>query len=117
MQILTAATLSVLGYEADVVSNGCEAVAAVSGHDYVAVLMDCQMPEMDGYKATAEIRRLEVSHHRRTPIIALTATPREDGPQACLAAGMDDYLTKPARMEKLGASLHRWAEAGIVGRS
>ena len=84
MQIVTAATLSALGYETDVVSNGREAVTAVSGHDYVAVLMDCQMPEMDGYQATAEIRRLEVGYHRRTPIIALTATPREDGPQACL---------------------------------
>lgn len=112
MQILTAATLSALGYEADVVSNGCEAVAAVSGHDYVAVLMDCQMPEMDGYQATAEIRRLE-GHRRRTPIIALTATPREDGPQACRAAGMDDHLTKPARKETLGATLHRWRRPGL----
>ena len=113
MQIVTAATLSVLGYEADVVSNGREAVVAVSGHDYMAVLMDCQMPEMDGYQATAEIRRREAGHHRRTPIIALTATPREDGPHACLAAGMDDFLTKPARMEKLGAALQRWRRHGL----
>ena len=113
MQIVTATMLSVLGYDADVVSNGREAVAAVFGHDYVAVLMDCQMPEMDGYQATAEIRRLEVGDHRRMPIIALTATPREDGPQACLAAGMDDYLTKPARKEKLGAALQRWGRTGL----
>jgi two-component system sensor histidine kinase/response regulator len=106
-QIVTASTLSVLGYEADVVANGREAVEAVSHEDYVAVLMDCQMPEMDGYQATAEIRRLEAGS-RRTPIIALTATPRDDGRQACLAAGMDDYLSKPASRDDMGAALDRW---------
>jgi two-component system sensor histidine kinase/response regulator len=106
-QIVTAWTLSALGYDADVVADGRQAVEAVSREEYVAVLMDCQMPEMDGYAATAEIRRLE-AESRRTPIIALTATPRDDCRQACLAAGMDDYLAKPASREDMGAALDRW---------
>ena len=107
LQVVTVTTLRVLGYDAEVVPNGREAVEAVERGDYVAVLMDCQMPEMDGYQATAEIRRREAGLHR-IPIIALTATWMQDGRDACLAAGMDDYLTKPAPKEEIGAALQRW---------
>ena len=106
-QIVTATTIAALGYDAEVVANGRLAVEAVSRSHYLAVLMDCQMPEMDGYQATAAIRRLE-GGSRHTPIIALTATPAGDGREMCMAAGMDDYLTKPAMKEEMERALHRW---------
>ena len=107
LQVVTVTTLRILGYDAEVVPNGREAVEAVERGDYVAVLMDCQMPEMNGYQATAEIRRREADLGR-IPIIALTASWMQDDREACLAAGMDDYLTKPAPKEEIGAALQRW---------
>src|SRR6185312_15422179 len=85
-----------LGYAADVVTNGVEAVAAVARYSYAAILMDCQMPEMDGYEATGVIR---AHGHERAgalvPIIALTANARAADRERCLLTGMDDYLAKP----------------------
>jgi len=96
------------GCEVDVVGDGSEAVAATASTDYDVILMDCQMPEMDGFTATAEIRRLEEeSGESRTPIIALTAFAMEGDRERCLAAGMDDYLSKPIRRGKLDEALSR----------
>ena len=95
-----------LGYTADVVANGREAAAAVAHASYDAVLMDCMMPEMDGYAATAAIRRLEGAD-RHTPIIALTANVTGGDRAECLAAGMDDYIAKPIDADTLGAVLAR----------
>jgi len=96
-----------LGFEADVVDSGEDAVAAMRTGSYVAVLMDGQMPRMDGYEATAQIREME-GGGRRTPIIALTASAMKGDREKCLAAGMDDYVSKPVTPEQLDAVLRRW---------
>ena len=101
-QIVAVGMLRNLGFDADVVDNGQAAVAAVVERAYDAVLMDVQMPGMDGLEATAEIRRTEPAG-RRTPIIAVTAGVADGERERCLAAGMDGYLSKPIRRAQLEA--------------
>ena len=96
-----------LGYRADKAGNGIEAVRVLGGMDYDAVLMDCQMPEMDGYEATRQIRRHE-KDGRHTPIIAMTASAMAGDRERCLAAGMDDYISKPIKLHVVAAVLERW---------
>jgi signal transduction histidine kinase/CheY-like chemotaxis protein len=98
------------GHSVAIANNGREAVQAVFARDYAAVFMDCQMPEMDGYEATKEIRRRE-GDGRRVPIIAMTAHSMKGDRERCLAAGMDDYVSKPLRAEALEAVLARWVRA------
>jgi two-component system, sensor histidine kinase and response regulator len=101
--------LEKLGYRADVVATGLEAVEAVSRVSYALVLMDWQMPEMDGVEATAIIRKREEEQaSRRLPIIAMTANAMQGDRKKCLEAGMDDYIPKPVKLEHLKAVLAQW---------
>jgi signal transduction histidine kinase/DNA-binding response OmpR family regulator/HPt (histidine-containing phosphotransfer) domain-containing protein len=104
------AMLESLDLQVDCARNGEDALQAVRGHTYDAVLMDCQMPVMDGFAATASIRReeREAGRGRVLPIIAITANALQGDREACLAAGMDDYLSKPFSQQELAAVIGRW---------
>jgi signal transduction histidine kinase/CheY-like chemotaxis protein/HPt (histidine-containing phosphotransfer) domain-containing protein len=106
-QKVVVSQLHKLGHTAVAVGNGLEALAALDDIDYDAVLMDCQMPEMDGYEAAAIIRGRRRT--RKLPIIAMTAHAMAGDRERCLAAGMDDYITKPFKVEQLAAALSRIA--------
>jgi PAS domain S-box-containing protein len=109
-QKVALAQLKRMGYGVTTVMNGREAVEAVQQHTYAAVLMDCQMPEMDGFEATRLIRAWQRRIGRRVPIIAMTANAMNGDREACLAAGMDDYIPKPIRTEELQRVLQKWTE-------
>ena len=107
-QLVARGLLTKIGYRPDVVSNGAQALAAIEGADYAVVLMDCNMPVMDGYETTQAIRRQE-GHSRRLPIIAMTAGALVGDRERCLAVGMDDYVPKPVKLGDLERALSRWS--------
>ena len=109
-QKVAARALEKLGYEVEVVGNGLEAVKAWETGKYDLILMDCQMPEMDGYEATREIRRREPPN-QHIPIVALTAHAMKGADEECKAAGMDEHLTKPIDREALDRCLRRYLAA------
>jgi PAS domain S-box-containing protein len=106
-QLVAEGILDRLGYRHDVAVDGVEALRLAGERDYDAILMDCQMPRMDGYTATAELRRREAGQ-RRTPVIAMTAGVQVSDQERCLAAGMDDYVGKPVDPGELERVLLRW---------
>jgi PAS domain S-box-containing protein len=106
-QIVARRALERCGCSVEVVATGTEALRALAAGHYDAVLMDCQMPEMDGYEATREFRRREEAS-ARTPVIAMTAHAMTGDRERCIDAGMDDYITKPVRHADLESTLRRW---------
>jgi len=105
-----------LGYALHIVDNGEKAVAAVAApdHGFAAILMDCQMPVLDGFEATMAIRLTEADGVSRIPIIAMTANAMQGDRDRCLAVGMDDYLSKPIKPDELRAMLTRWAGSPLI---
>ena len=101
-----------LGYRADLVSNGREALDALSRVPYGLVFMDCQMPEMDGFEACREIRNRDLDG-TRIPIIAITANAMKGDRERCLAAGMDDYVSKPFKQDDLKNVLEKWIPVAV----
>jgi len=105
-----------LGSTADVVSNGKEAFEAVTRKTYDIVLMDCMMPEMDGYEATKKIRELEcrnINNRQRLHIIAMTANAMMGDREKCMAAGMDDYVSKPVQLADLRRAIEKWSNKAV----
>jgi CheY-like chemotaxis protein len=101
--------LNRLGHAVDLAENGREAVTAAARERYALILMDMQMPEMDGMEATRQIRS-RAGLNARTPIVALTANAMQSDQDECRDAGMDDFLAKPFSRESLGACLARWID-------
>jgi PAS domain S-box-containing protein len=108
-QTVALGILANLGYSADVAANGRAAVEMAAAQHYQAIFMDCLMPEMDGYEATAAIRRAETGG-THVPIIAMTASALPEDRERCLAAGMDDHIAKPLMPADLAAALGKWTE-------
>jgi two-component system sensor histidine kinase/response regulator len=106
-QLVAREMVTKLGYLVEVVSDGAQAVAAIEGSSYDAILMDCHMPVMDGFDATAAIRRM-AGVASRVPIIAMTAGAQDEDRRRCLEAGMDDFLTKPVDLTALEDTLAQW---------
>ncbi len=109
-QMVASRQLELLGYRSDSADDGEQALAALARQDYDLVLMDCQMPVLDGYEATRRLRAQE-GDRKHTPIIAMTAHAVKGDREKCLAAGMDDYLSKPFRETDLEGMLDRWLYA------
>jgi len=111
-QKVAAQVLTRIGCEVDVADDGESALQKVIGHGFSLILMDIQMPGMDGYETAAAIREREAGTGKRIPIIAMTANAMSGDREKCLAAGMDDYLAKPVRPDELQRILSRWAGYG-----
>jgi signal transduction histidine kinase/ActR/RegA family two-component response regulator len=115
-QLITLKILQSQGFDAEVVGNGKEALQALEGSDYDLVLMDCQMPEMDGYEATRRIREAHAESYSLIPIIALTANAMAGDGEKCLACGMSDYLSKPLSPSMLVRVVRKWLAPADEGR-
>ncbi len=120
MQELAVRQLERLGMVADVVSNGKQAVHAARSGQYSLILMDCQMPEMDGYEATLLVRKEEAARGGHIPIVAMTASAMKGDRENCIASGMDDYVSKPVAQDQLYQLLEKWLLAvpgAVAGES
>jgi CheY-like chemotaxis protein len=106
-QMIISKMIEKLGHKMTIVANGNEALAALQIAPYDMIIMDCQMPELDGYEASRRIRRLPLLRQRQIPIIAMTAHAMTGDREKCLASGMNDYITKPAKIEDVEAAIAR----------
>jgi len=106
-QLVAEGIVTILGFEVAIVADGAQALTALAGQDYTAVLMDCHMPVMDGFEAIRRIRS-EAAPRSHIPIIAMTAAALTEDRDRCLAAGMDGYVSKPVTIEGLDEVLARW---------
>jgi diguanylate cyclase (GGDEF)-like protein len=111
-QMVAAGMLAMNGCVCEFAADGVEAVRAAQRERFDLILMDCSMPEMDGYEATAHIRLAELALGRRTPLVAMTANTQIGDAEKCLAAGMDDYLAKPITLVELRHKLEKWLPHG-----
>jgi CheY-like chemotaxis protein len=107
-QKLAIRLLDKMGYRGDIAANGREALTALENVSYNLVLMDCQMPEMDGFEATLRIRQRDRQRGEHTPIVAVTAHAAKGDKERCFAVGMDAFITKPVKPEELRAAVLRW---------
>ena len=106
-QMVIKGMLTKLGFSFDLAKDGEEAVGKANEHPYAVILMDCQMPIMDGYEATQKIREMEADS-RHTPIVALTAHAFHEESEKCISVGMDDFLSKPISVDSLKGMLEKW---------
>lgn len=109
-QMVAGKLLEKFGYAYDIAENGLQAVEKVTTNYYDAILMDCQMPVLDGFEATRRIRQLEQTGSQHTPIIGLTANALAGDREKCLACGMDDFTTKPIKLDELASKLAQWTQ-------
>jgi len=110
-QKVALAFLGQLGYRADVAGDGLVALEALARRSYDTILMDCQLPLLDGFETTKEIRRRE-GEGRHTPIVAMSASGLDSDRDRCISVAMDDHLPKPIYPDALAAVLHRWVGEG-----
>ena len=114
-QQLVRAQLGMHGWACEIVDDGEAALAALAQGEYDLLLVDCHMPNVDGYEVAREVRRREEGTGRRIPIVAMTADARADQRERCLAAGMDDLLRKPLRLDAFHDAVMRWLGNGVEG--
>lgn len=110
-QMVAGKLLEKFGYAYDIAENGLQAVEKATSNHYDTILMDCQMPVLDGFEATQRIRQLEQTGSQHTPIIGLTANALAGDREKCLACGMDDFTTKPIKLDELASKLAQWTQA------
>jgi CheY-like chemotaxis protein len=115
-RLVAVGILELLGYTPMAVDGGQQALSALADGSFDAVLMDVQMPGMDGYQTTGELRRLQ-GDRRHTPVIAMTATATDGERERCIAAGMDDYLSKPITRASVSVAMERWVVQGAASPS
>ena len=110
-------TFARLGCQVELAENGLEALACFESRHYDLIFMDCLMPDMDGYSATAEIRHRErtlPAHRRRTPIIAMTASVLDEERRRCMECGMDDFVSKPWQPPDIRRAIERWYQSPVT---
>ena len=113
-QKIAAKMLEKLGCRVDIAANGQEAINAVVNRSYDVLLMDCEMPEMDGFTATRQIRARETDSGHRLPIVAMTANTSVEDRERCLDAGMDDHICKPVQFDELLTAMLKWTQEAKV---